>query len=179
MVRKILTGDKELEATLRTLADKAADRVAKSALGGGLVVTAKAIRKAAPVGETGNLKAGIGRRLEKGKRGGAFVAKAGVNVGKRTKAEKTAGRLAKQRAPHAHLVALGTKQRFRKTIGGKFSYIKEPTASQLSSGAMPKYEFVSTAAKSVQSAARAAMRKRAEKALAREAIKAAKRTRSN
>ena len=175
MARKILTGDKELEATLKELADKAADRVAKSALGAGLNVIRRAIKKAAPVGPTGNLKASIGKRLEKGKRGRAFTAKAGINVGRKTKKEKTTGIMA--RAPHAHLVALGTQRRSRKTLGGKFANIVNPTSEQLSTGTMPANPFVKQAAASAQGAAAIAMRKQAAKALAREAAKAAKRKR--
>jgi HK97 gp10 family phage protein len=167
MARIFLTGDKKLEATLKRLADKEADKIAKSALGAGLTVMVSAIRKAAPVGPTGNLKAGIGKRLEKGKRGGAFTAKAGINVGKRTKAVLSR----KNFGPHAHLVALGTKARIRKSIGGKFGYITNPTPSQLSTGTMPKNPFVKHAASSSKTAVRAAMRKRAAKALAKAVAK--------
>jgi len=170
MARKFLTGDKELEAMLKSLADKAADKIAKSALGAGLTVIRKAIKKAAPVGPTGNLKASIGKRLEKGKRGGVMTAKAGINVGKKTKKEKTTGIMA--RAPHAHLVALGTQRRSRKTLGGKFATIVNPTPEQLATGTMPANPFVKQAAESAMGAASIAMRKQAAKALAREAAKA-------
>ena len=175
MARKILTGDKELEATLKKLADKSADRVARSVLGAGLTVIAKAMRNAAPVGKTGSVKASIGKRNQRNKRKGLFEAKAGVNVGKKKKQLSTAIAT----APHGHLVALGTKPRFRKSIGGRFGYIKNPSQQQLSTGTMPSNPFIKQAYESARGNAAAAMKKRAEKALAREAIKAAKRTRSN
>ncbi len=177
MARKYLTGDKGLEATLAKLAGKEADRIAKSALGAGLTVIAKAQRKAAPVGKTGAVKASIGKRLESGKRGNSFTAKAGINVGKQSKKPKLTGM--NINAPHSHLVALGTAQRSRKTIGGKFSYITKPTEQQLSTGIMPSNPFIKVAYEAANGNAAEAMRKRAEKALAKAALKAAKRTRSN
>jgi len=179
MARKVITGDVALEKTLRHLADKSADKVAKAALGGSLTVLKRNIKKAAPVGATGNLKASIGSRFEKGSRQnkGKVRAIAGINVGKRTKAEKAAG--SRVRGPHAHLVALGTKARFRKTLGGKFSAIKNPTTDQLSTGVMPSNPFVKNAAGQGHAQMLLASQKRAAKALAREAVKAANRTRSN
>jgi hypothetical protein len=169
MARKFLTGDKELEATLRKLADKEADKIARSALGAGLTALAKAEKKAAPVGKTGAVKASIGKRLERKKRSGVIVAKAGINVGKQTKKKQRTGR-----APHSHLVALGTKQRTRKTIGGKFSYITKPTEKQLNTGVMPKNDFIKRAATGATGSVMSAMHKQATKSLARAAAKAAK-----
>lgn len=164
MARAFLTGDKQLEATLKRLADKEADKISRSALGAGLAKVQSAIRKAAPEGETGQLKAAIGKRLEKGKRGGRITAKTGINVGKNIVKK---GKF----APHAHLVALGTKARTRQAIGGKFGFISKPTEQQLSTGTMPSNPFVKQAAQSSRSTAIAAMRKRAAKALAKAAAK--------
>lgn len=175
MARKILTGDKELEATLRKLSDKAADRVARNTLGAGLTVINKAQRQAAPVGPTGNLKANIGKRNERNKRSGVFEAKTGVGVGKKS----TKIRKGIVNAPHGHLVALGSQSRTRKAIGGKFSYLKNPTQQQLSTGTMPSNPFIKQAYESARGTAESRMKKAAEKSLAREAAKAAKRTRSN
>lgn len=167
MARVYLTGDKELEATLSRLADKAADRVARSALGAGLTVLVKAMRKAAPVGPTGNLRRSIGRRLESRKRSGRLIAKAGVNVGK--------GAVRKGRtAPHSHLVAMGTQRRSRKRLGGQFAGIADPTPQQLSTGTMPANPFIRRATESSRSAVALAMRKRAEKKLAQEATRKGK-----
>jgi HK97 gp10 family phage protein len=166
MTRTILTGDKEIEKTLAKLADKAGDRVARNALGAGLTKVAKAMKQAAPVGKTGAVKASIGKRNEKSRKG-VFEAKAGVNVGKKTKIK---GKF----APHAHLVALGTKRRQRKAIGGRFSYLKNPTPQQLSTGTMPANSFVRMAYESSRSAARTAMTIAAKRSLGRELAKARK-----
>ena len=174
MARSFLTGNKEIEALLKKMADKEADKISRSALGAGLSVIAKAIKKAAPVGPTGNLRNSIGKRLEKGKKGGAITAKTGINVGKRTKKEKTAGKLTTGRAPHAHLVALGTVARNRKSIGGKFSYVKTPSEQQLSTGTMPANPFAKVAASSAMASANAAMVKQAKKALAKAIAKSKK-----
>ena len=168
MARKILTGDKELERTLRKLADKAADRVARNTLGAGVTVINKAQRQAAPVGPTGNAKADIGKRNERNERSGVFEAKTGVGVGKKA----TKLRKGIVNAPHGHLIALGTKPRTRKTIGGKFSYLKKPTQQQLSTGTMPSNPFIKRAYESSRAAAQSKMKTAATKSLAREAIKA-------
>ena len=154
MGRAVITGDRQLERALTRLADKSADRVASAAIRGGLGEIRKAQRKAAPVGETKALKESIGSRFEK-KRGRSpkVTAKAGINVGKR-KAGRTV-------APHAHLVGLGTGERFLKS--GK------------SVGRMPANNFISVATLASQSKQKAAMSRRAARALEREAQKARKR----
>ncbi len=169
MARKFLTGDDLIEKALGRLAsDKVADRFAKSCLNAGLTVVAKSIKKAAPQGASGQLKASIGKRLERNKKNGIVTAKTGVNVGKQKKGKE------RNVAPHSHLVALGTRARTRKSIGGRFSYLKNPTEQQLSSGTMPANHFVKTAYNSARSAMTAAMQKRAMKKLADEAVKARK-----
>lgn len=173
MARKILTGDKELERTLKTLADKAADRVAKGTLGAGLTVIAREMKRDAPVGKTGHLKSEIGKRNERNKRKGLYEAKAGIGVGKRKKPKSQKGQTQRiAGAPHGHLVGLGTKPRTRKKLGGRFAYIKNPTSQQLSTGTMPANPFVKRAYHAARSSAETAMQKRAAKALAREAAKA-------
>lgn len=156
MARKWLTGDVELEATLKALGnDKAADRVARSALGAALTATRNAIAKDAPVGPTGNLKRSIGKRFEKGKKTKyRVVSKAGVNVGKNKKDGTN------KRAPHGHLVALGTEDRTHKS--GK------------SVGRMTPNPFVRTAVQASLGAVREKMRTQAAKALERERLKALK-----
>lgn len=166
MARTVFTGLPDLEKTLKNLADKTGDKIAKSALRAGAVVVAKAERKAAPVGKTGQLRDSIGSRVGKG-RGGIFQAKAGINVGKRTKAKRAKGPL----APHAHLAALGTQQRQRNSLGGKFANIKNPTSQQLSTGAARSNPFIRTAYQSARSRAADAMSKQAQKTLARELAK--------
>lgn len=159
MARQWITGDAELERTLAALGDdKAADRVAKSAIGAGLTVLRKAIRAAAPVGPTGNLKASIGRRLERATSRRRSVGKAGINVGKQSSRSKE-----KVNAPHSHLVALGTKQRFHKS--GK------------SVGRMTPNPFVRLATVASTAAVSQAMHTRAAKALERERLKALRKSR--
>ena len=171
MARKILTGLAELESTMRHLSDKAADRVSRSALGGGLTVLAREIKKQAPVGPTKTLKKSIKKRFIKGKRGQKVTAKAGVNVGKKKKDQSEFVVV----APHGHLVGLGTAKRVRKRIGGRFGYLKNPSPQQLSTGTMPSNAFVKRGTSSAASKILAAMKKRAEKAVIRETKKAAKR----
>jgi len=176
MARRVLTGDKEIEATLTALEDKAADKVAIAALGTGISIVAGMMKKMAPVGPTGNLRKNIGRRIVRGKTDGLMRGKAGVNVGKRKVAEKVAYSRGAggNRAPHAHLVALGTGQRHRQTIGGKFSYITNPKEDQLSTGSMPSNPFIKAAYQQSQSKVAVKMRQRAAKALAKELAKVAR-----
>ena len=167
MARKFLTGDDKLEGMLRYLETKVADRVAKSSLSAGLMVLARGMKKLAPIGETRALADSIGRRLEKGKRGREFTAKAGINVGKMAKKLREV-----VKAPHSHLVALGTKKaRTRKKLGGKFAYITNPTPRQLSTGVMPSNDFVRIAYMVSKNAVERAMRRRAERRLASEAAR--------
>ena len=160
----IITGDKELDKKLSVLKVSVANKLAKYALQAMASKLSASIRKAAPVGPTKNLKKSVGSRVGKVVNG-IVTAMVGLNVGKRT--EKRTGRA----APHSHLVALGTVQRFRKTIGGRFAYIKNPTQSQLSAGTMPANPFVKLAVASGMSSARSAMIKNAERNLAKELAK--------
>ena len=172
MARQILTGVAEIEKILSGLSDKAGDKIARSALGAGLGLVAKKIKKAAPVGKTKALRNSIGKRFEKRKRPQWFQAKAGVNVGKQKKtAEGFDGRI---NAPHAHLVALGTSGRKRKRIGGRFSYIRKPTAAQLSTGTMPANPFLKQAYMSAKAEASERMKAKAKERLAKELAKAKK-----
>jgi HK97 gp10 family phage protein len=172
MARKIITGDVELEKKLKGLADKSADRVARAALGGAMTAVTKVMRKMAPVGATGNLKRSIGSRFEKGNKKNKPQAKVGINVGRRTKKQRSqaeAGRIVG--APHGHIVALGTKRRTRKAIGGKFAFLNPVIPEQLTTGVMPSDPFVRQAYEAARAAVTAAMTKRATKALAREVAK--------
>ena len=159
-----ITGDKKLDAMLAKLSDKVGQRLTKYAMKAGVSKLSAAIRKAAPVGPTGNLKKSVGSRVDE-KSKGIFEGKAGLNVGKNS--PKRSGRS----APHSHLVALGTVARVRKTIGGRFGYLRNPTPQQLSTGTMPANSFVKTAAASAQGAVYAAMRKNFGRNLAKELSK--------
>lgn len=158
MGRAVITGDRQLERALSRLADKSADRVASAAIRGGLRAIVLAAKKDAPVGPTGNLRKSIRSRFERSRYTGKLSAKAGLNVGKRAKLED--GSRIGARAPHAHLVALGTKQRAHKS--GK------------STGTMPANPFMRLAVASSISAQKALMKQRAAKALDRESRKAKK-----
>jgi len=167
MSRQLITGDKELEKLLSKLADKSADRVARSAIGGGLTVLKQAIKKNAPVGKTGALKKSIGSRFTRAKGNRPPSAKAGIGVGKR---KKTATGF---KAPHSHLVALGTKRRTRTKLGGKYARVTDPTPEQLTTGTMPENSFLKEAVLAARPKLMAKMKERAAKSLARELAKVA------
>lgn len=101
MARKYLTGDVEIERTLRRLGDKAGDRIAKSALGAALNVFRKAMRKEAPF-VTGETRRSVGRRLERRRRTGMVTAKVGIDVGKVRKGKE------RKKSAYAWIVALRT-----------------------------------------------------------------------
>lgn len=145
---------------LKGMQDRDADRIARSALGAGASVVRKEMRRNAPEGPTKNLKKSIGSRLVRNRRKFVVQAKTGINVGKRTK-KQIATRGKTHRAPHGHLVALGTKPRVRNRIGGKFSWVTSPTRAQLSTGKMPANSFVRDTSRSSLSRARQAMASKA------------------
>lgn len=166
-------GGAELQATLSEFGQKAAGRIARSVLGAGITAIKRHMVRNAPRGKTGATKASVGRRLVVSRRTGFVTAKAGVNVGKRSKAAQAVGGV-KQVAPHAHLTALGTVPRFRRRIGGRFGYLRTPKPEQLSTGAMPASDWIGTAYTAALSDAQAAMEKAGQKAVARELARAKK-----
>ena len=120
-------GSERTASNFLALAGPAQERVRKSMLREGLKPLAEAERAAAPIGKTGSVKASIGSRIMPTRRGGE--AKAGINVGKKFPGKIVSrGIHFKQPsgfyAPHAHLVALGTKRRVRSRIGGKYSWLE-------------------------------------------------------
>ena len=170
MVNVTITGGTAIADFLNKLGATSGKKVVTAALRAGLSLFAREMRKAAPVGPTGQLKRSIGSRVVKS--GSAITsAKVGINVGKRTKQKG-------KYAPHAHLVALGTKMRVRKRIGGfigKFYFgVNQTTGEQdasqrqLRTGAMPVNPFIRQTFESSLAGAMTAMQKRAEKTLARE-----------
>lgn len=146
-----VTGDRAIDAQLKAF-EMRTYSIVRPGLSKALTVLARAIRRNAPVGETRNLKKAIGKRLARSQRQGqtTITAKVGVNVGLRPSAGKPGG---KQQAPHAHLVALGTGERRRKSGG--------------STGTMPANPFVKTAISGATASARAALLEGIRKALAR------------
>jgi len=174
-----IIGLPQLEKTLEGMASKAADKVSVSALGGGLAVLRTEIRKEAPQGESGGVKKEIGARFIKAKGKLQKVsAKAGVGVGKRKRTDdrkKGSKKTYKEAVgPHGHLVALGTDDRFREKIGGRFAYITNATLEQLHTGRMDPNAFVERGKTKAQPKILPAMLKRAKKALTREAVKMAR-----
>jgi HK97 gp10 family phage protein len=126
----VVTGITELDMKLANLPEKTQKKFARSALSQGMTIIRKAAIKAAPRGPTGNLRKSIKSRFKRIKQLGITQAKVGLNVGKRRDTDKTV-------APHAHLVALGTVERFNK--------------SGASRGVMPANSFFRRATDSVHS----------------------------
>lgn len=157
-----------LRTTLDALGGKVASAVGAASMRAGLKVVAAGIATAARIHKkTGLLEESIGSRFKR-KSGGVLVAaKAGVSVGKKRGSN---GR----RARHSHLIALGTEPRFRKRIGGRFAYIKNPTQRQLRTESTPADDFVKRGFAASESGMVSAMADTATKTLAREVAKLSK-----
>jgi hypothetical protein len=158
--RVVLEGLTGMEKRLEALASpKIRDRIVKAGLGSALNIVRTGIKREAP-NRTGFLRGGIGRKVMKGRAPGAWIAKAGVRVGKVKNDVRT-----------GHLVALGTGERHRESLGGKFSFIKNPTEDQLSTGSMPANSFVQRGYSKTIGRAMATLERRVEKKLASELAK--------
>lgn len=150
----ILTGDRQLDARLKRLADaKAARRIARRGLAAGLTVLRKEAKRRAP---NTRVKKAIGSTNKRSRSTKLHTAKMGANVG-----VKKSGYL-----PHIHLLILGTAQRFRKAVGGLFSGSKNTRT-----GKIEPNDFVREAAVAKQSAAVDAMRVKVMEEIAKEARK--------
>lgn len=101
------TGDRALDRRLASLEKREAKKFARKAINAALTIANKSIKSEAP---SKRVRKSIGKRFKKNKRTNVTEAKAGINVGKK--------RGANTRAPHAHLVALGTRRRKRRRLGG-------------------------------------------------------------
>lgn len=154
-----LTGVPELDKKLEQMERKAGNRVARNTLGAGARVVQKAIKAISPA----KIKDSVGMRNEKSRRSGKLETKVGINVGKRSKTRW---------AQWAPLIVLGSKFRTRKTIGGLFSYIKNPTAAQLATGVIPKTDIVNRGVAASKGSADSAMNKAFKRSLEREIAKA-------
>lgn len=99
-----VAGITQLQRELKLL-ERGIRKASRKAVNKGLTVLRRGVAAEAPVGESGFLKKSIGRRMEKS-RGEEHSGKVGPGVGKRRKDTGT------NAAPHAHLVALGTTDRF-------------------------------------------------------------------
>lgn len=144
---------------------KIRDRIAKAGLGSALNIVRTGIKREAPK-RTGYLRGGIGRKIKKGKAPGSWFARAGVRVGKVGKV--------KNDVRTGHLVALGTGERTRDKLGGKFSYIKDPSEDQLSTGSMPANYFVKRGYSKTISRAMATLERRVDQKIASELAKLSK-----
>lgn len=116
-----LTGDRQLDARMSLLDKRTRKKYTRRAVGKGGTILVRALKRAAPVGKTRNLKKAIGRSMKKVKQGADKFfqgLRVGMNVGKKIT----------RQAPHGHLVVLGTRK--RKTKSGK------------STGRMPKNDFI-------------------------------------
>jgi len=114
---QVVTGERKLDRQLKQLGDKTAKRINAAAIRSGMAVVRKAVKAETPRGPTGNLKRSIGARFKKKRTTGIYEAKVGGNVGKRSKESTTRGGKVRKAnaAPHAHLVLLGTSERFNKS----------------------------------------------------------------
>ncbi len=110
-----ITGIPELDRKLANLATKTAKKAARSALGKGMTVLVKSIKSAVPPATTEghsnrDIKRSIGKKQKRQKQTGIVSAVVGIDVGKKKASQK----------PQSHLIALGTVERTRDHVGGKF-----------------------------------------------------------
>lgn len=124
----VMRGFPELVRRLNELAQKGAQRAATGAIKKGMTIVARGMRSKA---HTPGLKKSIGKRFKRKRKDGTVTAKVGIDVGKKRD----------QQVPEAHFVALGTKPRIRKRIGGKFAYL-EPNPRSRATGKMTANDFV-------------------------------------
>ena len=104
------TGQYEVFRRLKHLATKDAKRIGRQAINKGMTPIAQALRKETPKGPTGTLKRSVGKKNKKNRKTGIQEAKVGYNVGKKP-FRVGRGKVSRTRAPHAHLFAMGTKNR--------------------------------------------------------------------
>jgi HK97 gp10 family phage protein len=147
-----ITGDKELIRKFEQLANRDATRISRKVLTKGAAEMRDEIKfQIRPTKTKGHsnkgIKSNIGSRLKKPRKTNEVEALAGVGVGKKT----TGARAARNRlfAPHFHLLALGTKDRYtgrisRKVRGG--GRITKKTGGKIAyRGRMPADDFVGRA----------------------------------
>lgn len=160
-------GDKQLIAAFEALATKAQARAARRALSAGSRMLRDAIKSEVPEAKTKghsnrNVRDGVGARQGRRRRSGEYEAKAGVQVGLRQRRgrvatslrslERAAGSRRKSSrelvAPHFHLLALGTIDRYTgasrsTTRAGRRTGLKNATGNpRRFRGRMPSDDFV-------------------------------------
>lgn len=147
-----LSGEKELAAKLAALSSRDASRITRRAMLAGAKEMRDEIRwQIKPAKTPGHsargLKASIGARVKKSRRTGDVEAKAGVGVGGGKGGGNMKGK-AKNQAPHFHLVALGTRDRWtgHRTRRTKTGEHRERTGNPIAyRGRMPADDFVGRA----------------------------------
>ena len=162
MTTPTITGDEQIDRRLIHLSQKGATRAARKAVNKGMKVIEKGIRAAAPVGKTQGLKKAVGSRNKRRRGAGISEAKIGIGVGKKRGVA----------APHAHLVALGTANRFRKKVGGEFARFEEKPGSSKATGTTPANDFVKRGFQGAESAAASAVVDTLDVEIQKEAAKA-------
>lgn len=155
-----LTGIPELDAKLKDMEKKAGFRIARNTLGAGARVVQKAIKSIAPA----SIKKSVGSRNERGRKSTRLETKVGINVGKRS------GRTEFKR--WAPIIVLGSSQRKRKRLGGKFVFIRKPTDDQLSTGQIKSTDIVKRGYSAARGGMKSVMLTAFKKSLAREVAKA-------
>lgn len=120
---------------LRTMGPKIERKVVRKALSKAGTVVARAVRKLVPKGK-GQTSDGRQRQHLK-----QVIKKSLVRANRRGFASIRIGPEAKK-APHAHLVEFGTKERQRKRLGGYYRNVQNPTADQLRTGRAPEQSFL-------------------------------------
>ena len=152
-----VTGVKTVDRRLKRLALKDAKRIGRQAINKGMTPIVKQLRKETPKGPTGNLRKAVGKRNKKNRETGVQEAKVGYNVGlKHRKTKPGAKRKARRRAPHAHLVALGTKKRFWKSgkSTGKMPANKAVARAYRAAAPKAKQVMIQTVKEKIQQASR-------------------------
>lgn len=108
-----ITGDKRIIRSLNRLSNRGIRAADRKAVGQGLTVIAKAIKAEVP-SHMKSVRKAIGKRFKKSKKTGLREAKVGMGVGKKKS----------KIAPHAHLIILGTQDRYTKA--GRYTGRIEP-----------------------------------------------------
>lgn len=113
MISGNITGDEELDRTLKRLATSGQKRIARAALGKALTVLARGVRNAIDPKQK-SAKKTVGTKNKKNKKTGVHEAKVGLGIGKRTKSKKQ--RVGNKPGvgiskTNIHWLVLGTKSR--------------------------------------------------------------------
>ena len=103
-----ITGLKPLQKKMRRWPDKLRKRVNGQATKAAVNPIARAIRKAAPVGPTGNLKGSIATKMKRYQGGDWFEAIVGPRVPDKKRPRARTGKAVNDMGAHGHLIEFGT-----------------------------------------------------------------------